>query len=423
MTNKLQVVLADDIDACEGNQMLGIFMHKLFAWADSTSAELTKIKDTRWIGCSTSRWITERKPWGKKSKVSRHQFERMLARGRKMGVLETCQWPSRFENGGKQWKTVLHVRPADGYRARRTSAAQRRTDAGPMHGFCGTNAGPVQNPDQDHGTISRTGSEAVIGVPANADNATSPRACAPGDEHEAIASSGGSSPLPPSSANPPSPKAETPSLLWRVWVDLCIEHHGVTFERATRKQMGQLRALLDIVRARGLDPIAFVTTVVAEWSWVTRRVCEKTADALYVPDKPCLGFTRRFLDHLISVVEEEAAHKDKEARRNAERNAERDAKREKEAAKNEAERAAQQRVEQAELEAMARQGVQFATKEAAVAAMYACIGGGAAPQFITGKSIRAFLSSWAGDERLDDKAICDKYRRSLAEGYFAGSGL
>ena len=140
----------DDIDACDGDQLLGVFMHKLFAWAENTEAMLTKIKGAAWIGCSTNRWITERKPWGKKAKVSKYQFERMLARGRKLGVLETCQWPSRFE----AWKTVLHVRPADAYNKRRTDAAQRRSDAGPMHGFYRTDAGPVQNPDQDHETTS-----------------------------------------------------------------------------------------------------------------------------------------------------------------------------------------------------------------------------------------------------------------------------
>jgi hypothetical protein len=91
MTNQPKIILEDDIDACDGDQMLGVFMHKLYAWADNTKAELTKINGTRWIGCSTNRWITERKPWGKKVKVSKHQFERMLARGRKMGVLETYQ--------------------------------------------------------------------------------------------------------------------------------------------------------------------------------------------------------------------------------------------------------------------------------------------------------------------------------------------
>src|SRR5262249_53878672 len=162
--------------ACDGDQMLGVFMHKLYAWADSTNAKLTKINGTRWIGCSTNRWITERKPWGKKVNVSKHQFERMLARGRKIGVLQTCQWPSRFENGDKHWKTVLHVRPADGYSERRTGAAQCRSDAGPMRGFRGSDAGPVQNPDQNHGTISRTKSGIVIRVPADADNAIAPPA-------------------------------------------------------------------------------------------------------------------------------------------------------------------------------------------------------------------------------------------------------
>jgi hypothetical protein len=201
MTSQPEIIPEDDIDACDGDQMLGIFMNKLFAWADGTNAGLTKIDGASWIGCSTNRWITERKPWGKKVKVSEHKFERMLARGRKMSVLRTRQWPSRFE----KWKTVLHVRPADGYRERRTRAAQRRMDAGQMQGFCGTDAGPVQNPDQDHGTVSRTKSGTLIGVPADADNATTPPACAPGEEHEAIASSGGSSPLPPVPP-PPSPR-------------------------------------------------------------------------------------------------------------------------------------------------------------------------------------------------------------------------
>lgn len=414
MTNERQITQTDDIDACEGDQMLGIFMHKLYAWAGSTNAGLTKIQDACWIGCSTSRWITERKPWGKKREVSKHQFERMLSRGRKMGVLETCQWPSRFEN----WKTVLHVRPADGYDSRRTGAAQCRIDGGPMRGFCGTNAGPVQSPDQDHGTISRTGSEAVIGVPADADNAATPRACAPADEHEAIASSGGSSPL-PQFRRPPSRGEVRPMQLWAVWADACARYHGLKLERATGKQKGQLGALLNLVQGRGLDSVAFVATVVADWAWLTRRVREKTADALYIPNEPCLGFTIRFLDHLLLVVKEEATRKVREAAHDAEREAER----KKEEARNAAARAAHERAERAKLDAMAKQGAQFATKEAAIAAMYACISGGSAPQFITGESIRAFLSSWGGDEHLDDKTVSEKYQRSLVEGYFAGSGL
>lgn len=422
MTNDPPITLEDDIDACEGDQMLGIFMHKLFTWADSTNAGLTKIKGTRWIGCSTNRWITERRPWGKKHKVSRHQFERMLARGRKTCVLETCQWPSRFEKGDKQWKTVLHVRPADGYIARRTSAARRRTDAGSTRGFCEANAGPVQNRDQDHGTLSRTGSEAVIGVPAKADNAITPSACVPGEEHEAIASSGGSRPLPPVPP-PPSPRAETPNQLWKVWAEQCFQHHGLRFEQATLKQKGQLRALQDIARGRGLDPIAFVTTVVADWSWLTGCVRERTSDVLYVPNEPCLGFTRRFLDHLILAVEEEAARKVEEARRDAERKAKHKADREREEAECTAARVARERVEREELDTMARQGAQFETKEAAVASMYACIGGGKAPQLISSKSIRAFLSSWGGDEQLNDEAIHEKYRPDLGQGYFASAEL
>ena len=365
MTNQPKIIPEDDIDACEGDQMLGVFMHKLNAWADSTDAGLTKIKGTRWIGCSTNRWITERKPWGKKTNVSKHKFERILARGRKMGVLETCQWPSRFE----KWKTVLHVRPADGYRERRTGAARCRTNAGQMQGFCGTDAGPVQNPDQDHRTISGTKSGPLIGVPADADNAITPPA--PGEEHEAIASSGGSSPLPPV---PPAPfsKSVTPKQLWKVWLDACVEHYSMKLERTTDKQMGQLCDLINIVHGRGLDPVTFVTTIVANWTWLTCRVGEKTDEARYIPDEPCLGFARRFLDHLISLVQEEAARKLDDAGRNADRKARRE---QAEAERNGA-RVANERAEPAKLDAMAKQGAQFATKEAAVAAMYACIGGG-----------------------------------------------
>jgi hypothetical protein len=407
MTSQPKIILEDDIEACDGDQLLGVFMNKLYAWADSTNAGLTKIKGTRWIGCSTKRWITERKPWGKNNKVSKHQFERMLARGRKMGVLKTCQSPSRFE----KWKTVLHVRPADGYSERRTGAAQCRTDAGPMQGFCGTDAGPVQNPDQDHGTISGPKSGTVIGVPADADNAITPAfpeksmRLSPPPEAQALS---------PQFRRPPSPEAMTPMQLWKVWVHACVEHHGMKLERATDKQKGQLRAMLDIVQGRDLDPFTFVTTVVADWTWLTCRVSEKTDDVQHIPAEPCLGFTRRFLDHLISVVQEEAARKVKEARRDADRKAQR----EKEEAKNKAALVAHARAEQAKLNAMAKQGAQFATKEAAVAAMYACIGRGDPIHTITGKSIRAFLSSWGGVDQLDDKAICAKYRRDLVKGYF-----
>src|SRR5215813_5641767 len=92
--SQLKIVVEDDIDACDGDQILGVFTHKLYDWANNTKAELTKIHGIRWIGCSVTRWNTERKPWGKKVKVSKYRFERMLARGRKMGVLETCQSPS-----------------------------------------------------------------------------------------------------------------------------------------------------------------------------------------------------------------------------------------------------------------------------------------------------------------------------------------
>jgi hypothetical protein len=185
-------------------------------------------------------------------------------------------------------------------------------------------------------------------------------------------------------------------------------------ERATDKQKGQLRAMLDLVQSRGLDPVGFVTTVVADWTWLTCRVSEKTDDVKHITAEPCLGFTRRFLDHLISVVQEEAAGKVKEARRDADRKAQR----KKEKAKNKAALVAHARAEQAKLNAMAKQGAQFATKEAAVAAMYACIGRGDPIHTVTGKFIRAFLSLWEGDEQLDDKAIYEKYRPDLAQGFW-----
>lgn len=402
----LEIIPEDDIAACGGDQMLGVFMHKLFGWASNTAARLITIDGQEWIGCSTKRWITERKPWGKKANVSKYMFERMLARGRKLGVLNTRQWPCRFEN----WKTVLHARPTDAYFERRTSAAQRRSSAGPAHGFCRTDAGPAQNPDHDHKTTS--GTESFIGVPADAGHAITPPACAPGEEHEAIASSGGSSPLPPGSVTPLS-KVVTPKQLWSVWVDACFEHYGMTLECATAKQLGQLRALLSIVRDRGLDPVTFVTTVIADWSWLTSRVRKKTDGASYIPSEPTLGFTARFLGHLVSVVQDEAARKVEEAKRDAERKAQH----EKDKAEREAAHLAWQRAKQAELDALAKQGAEFPTKEAAVEAMYRCIGRGEAFQFVQGEAIRAFLSSWGGDDQLNDTAIFAKYRQDLFNGF------
>lgn len=402
-----KIIPEDDIDACYGDQMLGVFMHKLFAWAENTEAILTKIKGASWIGCSTNRWITERKPWGKKVKVSRHQLERMLARGRKMGVLETCQWPSRFE----MWKTVLHVRPTDGYSERRTSAAQRRSDAGPIQGFYRTDAGPVQNPDQDHETTS--GTESVIGVPAGAGHAITPPACAPGEEHEVVAFSGGPPPLPVRSANAPSREAVTPKPLWKVWADACFEHHDMKLERPTEKQKGQLRTLTTVVLGRGSDPVTFVNTVIASWTHLTRQVRAKTDDVQYIPDRPCLGFTTYFLAHLISVVQDEVVRAVKEARNDAERKAQR----EKDKSEREAAQLAYQRAHQAEQDALAMQGAAFATKEAAVVAMYRSIGRDDAPQSVRGESIRAFLSSWGGDDQLNDTAILAKYRHDLVNGF------
>ena len=185
-------------------------------------------------------------------------------------------------------------------------------------------------------------------------------------------------------------------------------------ERMSDKQKGQLRDLINIAHGRGLDPVTFVTTIVADWTWLTRRVGEETDDARYIPDKPCLGFTRYFLAHLISVVQEEAARKVKEAKRDAERKAQC----EKEEADRKAARVAYKCAEQAELDAMAKQGAEFATKEAAVAAMYACVGRGDPIHTVSGKSIRAFLSSWGGDEQLDDKGIFEKYRLDLCRAFF-----
>jgi hypothetical protein len=132
VTNQPKIILEDDIDACDGDQMLGVFMHKLYAWADNTKAELTKINGTRWIGCSKNRWITERKPWSKKVKVSKHQFERMLARGRKMGVLETCQWPAR-PSRRRIWRTQDRCGPMQ---------VGRWADAGLSRVQCRTGAEP-----------------------------------------------------------------------------------------------------------------------------------------------------------------------------------------------------------------------------------------------------------------------------------------
>jgi hypothetical protein len=42
MDHSIKITVEDDIDACDGDQILGIFMHKLYAWADSTKAGLTK---------------------------------------------------------------------------------------------------------------------------------------------------------------------------------------------------------------------------------------------------------------------------------------------------------------------------------------------------------------------------------------------
>jgi hypothetical protein len=189
-------------------------------------------------------------------------------------------------------------------------------------------------------------------------------------------------------------------------------------ERTTAKQKGQLRDLINIAHGRGLDPVTFVTTVVADWTWLTCRVSEKADGVRYIPGEPCLGFTRYFLAPLISVVQEEAARKVKEAKRGAECVAERKAQHEKEEADRKAARAAYKRAEQAELDAMAKQGEEFATKEAAVAAMYACIGRGEPIHTVSGKSIRAFLSSWGGDEQLDDKGIFEKYRLDLCRAFF-----
>jgi hypothetical protein len=197
-------------------------------------------------------------------------------------------------------------------------------------------------------------------------------------------------------------------------MDRCVEHYGMKLERTSDKQKGQLCDLIDIVHGRGLDPVTFVTTVVANWTWLTCRVSEKTDDVRHIPGEPCLGFTRYFLDHLISVVREEAARKVEEANRDAERKA----KREKEEAERKAARVVYERAEQAKLDAIAKQGAQFATRDAAVAAMYACIGSGDSIQSVTGESIRAFLSSWGGDEQLDDKAICKKYRLDLCQGFY-----
>ena len=197
-------------------------------------------------------------------------------------------------------------------------------------------------------------------------------------------------------------------------MDRCVEHYGMKLERTSDKQKGQLRDLINIVHGHGLDPVTFVTTVVANWTWLTCRVSEKTDDVRRIPGKPCLGFTRYFLDNLISVVQEEAARKFEEAKRDAERNA----RLEKEAVAREAARVAWKAEEKVKLDAIAEQGAQFATKEAAVAAMYACIGSGDPIQSVTGESIRAFLSSWGGDEQLDDKAICKKYRLDLCQGFY-----
>ena len=96
------MIQADDIAAVPCDEMLGVFANAFFAWAATSGTVMVRGED--WIACSRGRWITERKPWGKKVQgLSEHQFERMLARGRKKGVLETCQWPSRFEVGSKGW--------------------------------------------------------------------------------------------------------------------------------------------------------------------------------------------------------------------------------------------------------------------------------------------------------------------------------
>ena len=137
MTSQPKIIPEDDIEACDGDQLLGVFMSKLYAWADSTNAGLTKINGTRWIGCSTNRWITERKPWGKNNKVSKHQFERMLARGRKMGVLKTCQSPSRLRSGRRSCTSVPPTAIAN--------AGPVRPNAGRTRGRCRAFAGPMQD--------------------------------------------------------------------------------------------------------------------------------------------------------------------------------------------------------------------------------------------------------------------------------------
>ena len=198
--------------------------------------------------------------------------------------------------------------------------------------------------------------------------------------------------------------------LWQVWVEECARHYDLKLERATEKHKGQLRKILEVAQSRGFDPKTFIAAVVSDWVQLTRRVRQETDDAKFIPGEPCLGFTTRFLDQVISAAQEEAARRADEARRDAERRARRE---EDEAAKNAA-IAGRERADQRQLHDLAARGARFTNKAEAVEAMYACIGNDGPIQSITGEAIRAFLSSWDEDDPLDDNALCQKYRRELA---------
>jgi hypothetical protein len=95
------ITVEDDIDACDGDGMLGTLMYHLIGWLNTSACPLTHYQAHNWIAASHEYWLGTRRPWGKRAKISDDTFKRVVTRGKKMGVLVTLQRPSSSEAGSR----------------------------------------------------------------------------------------------------------------------------------------------------------------------------------------------------------------------------------------------------------------------------------------------------------------------------------
>lgn len=308
------ITCEDDIVACDGDELLGVFMHWWFGFEATTSAKLTVYDGRRWLAMSREDLRTKHQPWGKKRTISRATFDRMLAKGKKLGVLATCQRPSRYAG----YKSVLHVAPTDAYMARRREAAESRlrVECEPVESRVRVGREPVEsrvrnsdhNQDRDHDRDSEQGWRAsanasdtpvsgqtstgvVLQLVTNPEGHGGPKHMANADDVAAKFK-----PLNPPKNWAATLKPDNGHQLKKLWQTECAAR-DVKAMNVTNAQMAQLKAVAKI--GGGPD---FIARIVRQWDEFTLHAID--IGAFNPPAQPSISFMQKYVNAGFKLTDE-----------------------------------------------------------------------------------------------------------------------